>query len=101
MCMPLHNIDVASDWVNGTRCIVQNMNNDESVCETVIGWYNPMYWTNYTGYLSHRLQPYCSISSYVTYISYTQIAVSIYKLISDIFYCSIALIIKLKDCLNS
>ncbi|KAI8095131.1 hypothetical protein BDF21DRAFT_405258 [Thamnidium elegans] len=41
------------------------------------------------------------ISSYVTYISYTQITVFIYKLISDIFYCSIALIIKLEDCLNS
>ncbi|KAI8065962.1 hypothetical protein BDF21DRAFT_426699, partial [Thamnidium elegans] len=41
------------------------------------------------------------ISSYVTYISYTQITVFIYKLTSDIFYCSIALIIKLEDCLNS
>ncbi|KAI8081101.1 hypothetical protein BDF21DRAFT_418379, partial [Thamnidium elegans] len=41
------------------------------------------------------------ISSYVTYISYTQIKVFIYKLISKIFYCSIALTIKLEDCLNS
>ncbi|KAI8068754.1 hypothetical protein BDF21DRAFT_425464 [Thamnidium elegans] len=32
-------------------------------------------------------------SSYVTYISYTQN--------HNIFYCSIALIIKLEDCLNS